>query len=956
MSTIQPILVPCTGTLADLHVTVDPSAPDRLHVYWGTALLQVIPRDKNSLLFRIGAGLLLNLKFRIGSVAKAFGISEKPLRIWRDALKKGDWSSLGGDLDRLQTKGKLRSDVKRYIRASYRQACEENGGRMPYGFRKQLCEQVPAIWPDQEVCEETLRQLFRDEDAAARPVKEATADDEQQQQQPTIDVGKAVDLTKNLSHSSSGTAEIARLSCHHDIDHNRKSSPDSIGSFSSNHEKKREFACDSFLPIREDSDSPDRGTEENHGPIVGVEPVENPQLMDRDKIVNPALTTSGKSSISDDHNRQLYSGFIGDLSSDEKKRQTTCDGSNQLPSKQNLPKCGSALATVHQTVGPPNRLCFPLLSGGQSDCPFISLHAGLLLLAPEFEQAFGQLPAILRQTGAQILTGCVNQEQGKLIDYNDLGQIVGKVIRDLDRQRTLLDLLAEQGAEHLVYEGNARLLKLRSADELVLYDDTHHSKYTGCEQFLLGWSGQQKKVLRGIMMEFFHTAAGEPCMIGHYDNFYDGRQRFFLLRERLVERLSPWAGHFVWIHDRGYWSYEFLRQIVECGDIFIQWEKNYKQDGWQKPYQQDGHFTITLQGNNSRDRRKQVKVDWREQKWDRFTNGRRFIIRVKHASGQSGEVAIVTSHQKMPAKEVIRLMLSRFLQENDFSYLNRHVGINELTARKFDRYEAIAHQLQDRDQDSRVYRKTKKHKLALQEKLKQCLFKLDSLPAVSFAILEKQRKQLRQEGDRLAEQLNRLKPAEASDTVIARLSRKVRELKEKFHLNSDQRVVAEERQAEEAKRGKLHLQINEVKDQLAQVTQTESRLLMLIEERYVRPNMDRKALVDAVRITARNTFCQALKEFRPLYDNYRDDHVVLRALTYAAGVIVPYPDRIDIYLLPRLDRQPEQWDRITSFFRDREKCIEQRFATPVRFILARTDAQIFRAVNRAHKRGDRLSD
>ncbi len=127
-----------------------------------------MPRDKNSLLFRIVVSLLLNLKFRIGSVAKAFGISEKPLRIWRDALKNGDWLSLCGAPDRLQTKGKLRGDVERYIRVSYRQACEKNGGRMPYGFRKQLCEQVTAIWSDQEVCEETLRQLFRDEDAAER--------------------------------------------------------------------------------------------------------------------------------------------------------------------------------------------------------------------------------------------------------------------------------------------------------------------------------------------------------------------------------------------------------------------------------------------------------------------------------------------------------------------------------------------------------------------------------------------------------------------------------------------------------------------------------------------------------------------------------------------------------------------------------------------------------------------
>ena len=37
MHTLQPVLVPCKGTLADLHVEPDPSDPKCLSVYWGTA-------------------------------------------------------------------------------------------------------------------------------------------------------------------------------------------------------------------------------------------------------------------------------------------------------------------------------------------------------------------------------------------------------------------------------------------------------------------------------------------------------------------------------------------------------------------------------------------------------------------------------------------------------------------------------------------------------------------------------------------------------------------------------------------------------------------------------------------------------------------------------------------------------------------------------------------------------
>ena len=286
MNTIQAVLVLCTGTLADVHVTIDPSAPERFHVYWGTALLQVIPRDKNSLLFRIGVALLLNLKFRIGGVAKAFGVSEKPLRIWRDALKKGDWLSLGGELEQLQKNGKLHRDVELYIRARYRQACGENGDRMPYGFRKQLCDQIPTIWPDQKVCEETLRQLFRDEDAAGSAVKEATVNSDAEQQESPLDIGETVELTPSLPQVSSVPADITRLSGCQNIDHKRKSFADSIGSLRLNPDESRELACDSFLSVQQGPDSPDRNSGERHRPISGAKPGENQLLMDRDKIVS----------------------------------------------------------------------------------------------------------------------------------------------------------------------------------------------------------------------------------------------------------------------------------------------------------------------------------------------------------------------------------------------------------------------------------------------------------------------------------------------------------------------------------------------------------------------------------------------------------------------------------------------------------------------------------------------
>ena len=48
MTNIQPCLVPCKGTLADLHVVDDPNNSNTIQVFWGTSVLQVIPRNRGT--------------------------------------------------------------------------------------------------------------------------------------------------------------------------------------------------------------------------------------------------------------------------------------------------------------------------------------------------------------------------------------------------------------------------------------------------------------------------------------------------------------------------------------------------------------------------------------------------------------------------------------------------------------------------------------------------------------------------------------------------------------------------------------------------------------------------------------------------------------------------------------------------------------------------------------------
>jgi hypothetical protein len=58
--------------------------------------------------------------------------------------------------------------------------------------------------------------------------------------------------------------------------------------------------------------------------------------------------------------------------------------------------------------------------------------------------------------------------------------------------------------------------------------------------------------------------------------------------------------------------------------------------------------------------------------------------------------------------------------------------------------------------------------------------------------------------------------------------------------------------------------------------------------------------MDALRLTARNFFYLLMAIFKPLYNNYRDDHVVLRHLTRALGFIQETPTLITVYLMPAM--------------------------------------------------------
>jgi hypothetical protein len=181
---------------------------------------------------------------------------------------------------------------------------------------------------------------------------------------------------------------------------------------------------------------------------------------------------------------------------------------------------------------------------------------------------------------------------------------------------------------------------------------------------------------------------------------------------------------------------------------------------------------------------------------------------------------------------------------------------------------------------------------------------------------------------------------------LDRLGRNVSKLLEKIRLHQQAKPAAEKRAEEQATAARLHNELQEIETRIREMNRTESRLLALIEEQYVRHDLRKKALLDAIRITCRNVFRQAFDIMRPIYNDYRDDHVIMRELTRSSGVLIKHQERIDIYLTPTLHRQASQWARIETFINICMHRIRQRFGVTVRVMHDRTDRQIFAAIAR----------
>lgn len=512
-------------------------------------------------------------------------------------------------------------------------------------------------------------------------------------------------------------------------------------------------------------------------------------------------------------------------------------------------------------------------------------HLGLLVFCESLVALRSDLPeeqsAAVCHFAAEILLGAANLEQTKLLSQSDLDLLLkaGSAAAGPGKQRQILAELA------LDTELPAKLLRWNYAqlggDQLdVFYYDPHTKHYTGGQNVLKGWCSSIRWAGPILIGDFVHTTSGSPIYLENCDNYQDMRERFKGLEARFRKCFSlPDEKPVTWVIDRGIYGSEVFEWIAgRPGIHIVTWEKDYKKNGWGEGRPADGSFTVERPRNHREDI-KTYRFAWVENEWNRNAAFREIVVRATNPQDNTIEVSILTDDANRPPKELIWLMFDRWVQENDFKYMDSHFGINQITSYMSTAYEEIRNELDDRMMKNVEHTALVNNRLDRKKKAGDLLF---------------------QERESEKKQSLRQKEIESLESVPA--DQRTPELKIKLgRLRGAQRSAEKHKLDRSAKLDEIDKQI-EALDQKAAATEKEiSRLDVLIEQGAVRMLGERKYLLDVIKIASRNMFYRAFEPFKELYDNFRDDHVWFRHLQRSPGLLEAAGDRIKCLIIPTAD-------------------------------------------------------
>lgn len=559
-------------------------------------------------------------------------------------------------------------------------------------------------------------------------------------------------------------------------------------------------------------------------------------------------------------------------------------------------------------------------------------HLGLILMLPLISELTSNLSTgvnISRQILSQFLLGALNMEQSKTISKDFFNIFFGGKALKIQALRTSVYNLSTLGLRTEL--GSANIKRFCNFSSKIFYYDPHTKKYTGMLKILIGYCGSLHQMGKILISDYIHSVDGKPCFAEHFDNMYDLRVRFHFTVKAFKKLFPPqMRDGFTWIIDRGIYGIDAMLDILKTGDHIITWEKDYKKDSWNSKLNSNT-FILRIPRNNSYDL-KEYSCKYQQHEWNRNSKFNRYIVRLTKKIGRKKkrtiEVSILYSNQNISAQDTIIYILRRWLQENDFGYLIKHYGIDQLDSYKANEYKDI--EGSERKTDfmikSREFRKLEKNKIHLRAELKKTLFerekKIDSFEHRLHKKLYTRISKYTDMGDELTN--NNDNNQKKIKSVIQKMKR---------HNNKTQEI---NKKAEEEKQvlktfydntiSKLKSNILNVENNMTVTIRDESRLDALIEEKYFRINTVAKSVLDMLRILARNAFYELLTEdFKPLYDNLRDDHVVIRTLIKAPGKIRTQNGTLMIELFPEADFNKKTINAVKIFIQISESKINTYF-------------------------------
>ena len=549
------------------------------------------------------------------------------------------------------------------------------------------------------------------------------------------------------------------------------------------------------------------------------------------------------------------------------KKETPCGCSPASPLEPPEPCASSALSVPTLEAAPQTHWCD---------------HAGVLLFAPVLlavTQVLEPPEARFKQWLASLLLGALNIEQTKFLNWEDLSRLLGSVVRFPHPQRQELERVATEASCQALARFNAR--QIAADQQSDFYFDPHTKHYTGQQNVLEGWCSAIRWADKAVHSDFIHTVEGQPLYFETTDNFADLRERFFAVVAQCRQELEwPAERVLTWVVDRAIFGKEvFAKVLADPALHLITWEKGYEAQSRPPAGGVSGSMVIERARNRADDIRSYHLEYW-DRAWPHDERLRQLIVQATNPQGRTVQVSVLTDDLKRAAVEILRLIFCRWLQENDFKYLDKHFGINQITSYGVIRYEELREQVQDRQVRSAQAK-------ALQEQRRQ-------LRARQGRLLLLQAKSEHQSGPR-QKRIQALESAPAADPANPELTRLRR-----AHTRCEN--IRQERQNQI---DQLSQELAEVQKQAETVPKTESRLERMIAEKMVRMDPHKKRLMDGLRVIARNVFYAALAPFKKAYNNYRDDHDQFRQLTQASGVLEVRPEQIVVHLLPRVNYSPQ---------------------------------------------------